>query len=264
MNYHAGLSMGVKIIDMASGVGELLRPENMTKAATNLARSSSLGKKVISLYDVLDSENLTPERLSRYGSDFAKRKYRSALDSVLGKTRRDGKSTSYRAKVREYIERALADDNLDAEIRKVSADWLSDLKYVDVNTGKRGKSPLGFNERRGSRSTVYIPRVGETLEGIVHVSQGVQDYIRIHELMETRDDTRPKGETEHEKMDATILDVLREMSNTSKRAGEAYKGALSVYQARSNDDPFLQGVSRFYPVREELNALNPRINRRAA
>ena len=232
---------GQKIIQL---LREGIKPADMGMYA---ARSIPLARRAAELYGAVDPANLTPERLTRAAAGLTEKVYRSAADRVLGKSKVDG---NYRSQIRGYVQKVLAGDNLGAEVNEVTANWLSDLEYEDVNVGKRGKSPLGFNENAGGRTRVYIPRVGENVGMIV--SQGMQDYIRIHELIETV--KAPRGEQQHEKMDAAILDVLREFSKTSTRARQAYRGALSVYEARGDADPYFRGVSKFYPVREEISS----------
>ncbi len=224
------------------------RPEELGAYATNAIRSTPLARRATELYETVDPTNLTPERLARTGQTLVEKAYRSALDKVFGKPRKASRPENA---VRKYVLKVLAGDNLGAQVNEVSADWLSNLEYVDINIGKRGRSPLGFNENVNGRNIVYIPRVGENV-GLV-VSRGIQDYIKIHELMETTE-AKPKGEREHEKMDAAILSVLKEFSTTSERARQAYRGALSVYEARGENDPYFRGVSKFYPVREEIRS----------
>jgi len=246
----------LNLSQLDSQANEALKPERLGRYATDFVRSTSAGRKVVNLGEYLRAENLneafSPERMNKAVSDFAERTYRSAIDRILGKVSKYQSSDSeYRDKIRKYVARILEGDNLGAEVNEVTANWLRKLEYQDVNTGKRGKSPLGFNERSFGRSTVYIPRVAENV-GII-VSQGIQDYIRVHELIETTD-AKPKGETEHEKMDATILDVLKEFSATNTRARQAYRGAISVYETRGEEDPYFRGVAKFYPIREEIRS----------
>jgi len=82
--------------------------------------------------------------------------------------------------------------------------------------------------------------------------------------METVDEIKPRNEKDHEIMDAAILGALKSLMKTNKKAKEAYRGALSVYETRGEADPYFRGVSQFYPVREEINALRSNLNREAA
>ena len=241
-------------------LNEGLRPENLGRYAKGFVSSTAAGRRIRALYEGFDPNNLTPERLGRYVAEAAGNKAISIAEKAFlrkaSKYRQNGLGQyAYRMAVANYVKKVLEGDDLGAEVNQVTGSWLKNLEYNDENTGKRGKSPLGFNQTANGRRRVYIPRVGEDVG--VKVSQGIQDYIRIHEVLETQWAIKPTSEEKHELFDALILSALKSLSRTSSRAKEAYRGALSVYKARGEADPYFRGVAKFYtPLREEMLAFS--------